>query len=320
VRRRIDSIAHPGAGREPLAVVVHSAGRGPAVAVTANIHGDEVTGVAAAHRLDELLPQLLVRGTVALYPSLNPRGLARQQRVQPDDGVDLNRVFPGERDGTGAARHAALLWDDLAARKLDALVDLHADSAVAVPYAIIDRATHLRGQARERMDRALAAMAHASGLTVLHEYPEDQYVKFRLDRSLAGAMVNHAGIAAITCEVGPRRAVDPAAVRVTVAAVLRILHHLGLVEQAPEDPLPRLPGGPWRRIAAPRVRAAGVFEPLLSPGDAFARGAVLGTVRSVEGEVRETVTAESSGIVVSWTEAAWIEARGVPGTLGVEET
>jgi uncharacterized protein len=319
VRRRIDAITLPGAGREPVAVVVHATGPGPVVAVTANIHGDEVTGVAAVHRLDELFPTLLVRGTVVLYPSLNPRGLARQQRVQPDDGVDLNRVFPGERDGTGAARHAALLWKDFADRKLDALVDLHADSAVSVPYAIVDRATHLRGEVRERMDEALQAMAHASGLTVLNEYPEDQYVKFHLDRSLAGAMVNHAGIAAVTLEVGPRRAVDPAAVRVTVAAVLRILVHLGLVQSDPEDPVPRLPGGPWRRIAAPRVRFGGVFEPVLSPGDRFDEGAVLGTVRAIEGTVREVVSAAAPGIVVSWTESAWIEARGVPGTLGVVE-
>lgn len=319
MRRRIDSIALPGAGREPLAVVVHSTGAGPAVAVTANIHGDEVTGVAAVHALDELFPNLLVHGTVVLYPSLNPKGLARQQRAQPDDGVDLNRIFPGERDGNAAARHAALLWQDLVERKLDALVDLHADSAVAVPYVIVDRATHLRGAARPRMDVALRAMADASGLTVLHEYPEDQYVKFRLDRSLAGAMVNHAGVPAITLEVGPRRAVDPRAVRVTVAAVLRILRHLGLVEQAPDDALPRIEGGPWRRVAAPRVRYGGVFEPTLAPGDRFEEGAILGTVRAVEGTVREVLHAATPGVVVSWTEAAWIEARGVPGTLAVAE-
>lgn len=328
VRRKLDAVAVDraaprGQARDPVPVVVLSVGpasrSGPVVGVAANVHGDEVTGVAAVHALDERLPGVLRRGTVVLYPSLNPRGLARQQRMQPDDGVDLNRVFPGEPEGAGAARHAHAIWQDMRARRLDALVDLHADSAVAIPYAIVDRATHLEGAARERIDRDVRAMADASGLTVLQEYPEDQYVRFRLDRSLAGATVNHAEVPAVTLEVGPRRAVDPASVRVTVDAVLRILRHLGLVDEAPDGPLPRLPGGPWRRAAAPRVQQGGVFEPTLAPGERFDRGQLLGTVRGVDGTVREVVHAEDAGIVVSWTEAAWLEARGVPGTLGVLE-
>lgn len=315
VGRQVQQIV--GADREVVPVVVLSAGEGPAVGVTANIHGDEVTGVAAVHALDEALRGALARGTVALYPSLNPRGLVQQQRGQPGDGGDLNRLFPGDPKGAGAVRLAAQLWQDLLGRKLHALVDLHADSAVSIPYAIIDRATHLRGDARARMDRDVAAMAEHSGLLVLHEYPEEQYVRFRLDRSLAGAMVNHAGIPAVTLEIGPRRAVDPRAVRATVAAVSRILRHLGLVDAAPEAT--PVPTGSWRRSAAPRVHSSGVFEPALVPGEAFEAGAVLGVVRAVDGTVREAIVAESAGIVVSWSESAWVEARAVPGTLGLCE-
>lgn len=325
VARRSDAIAL-GTDRDVVPVVVLSASPRPVVAVTANIHGDEVTGVAAIHALDEQLRATsgaagnpLVRGTVVLYPSLNPRGLVAQQRVQPIDGVDLNRVFPGDPNGVGASRLAGQLWADLVGRKPDALIDLHADSAVSIPYAIVDRATNHRGAARERMDRAVLAMADASGLTVLHEYPEDQYVRFRLDRSLAGAMVNHGSVPAVTLEIGPRRAVDPLAVRIAVAAVSRILHHLGLVASLDPGPVPRAAGGPWRRAAAPRVQSPGVFEPSLLPGDAFAQGDVLGVVRALDGTVREVVHADAKGIVVSWSETAWVDTRAVPGTLGLCE-
>lgn len=320
--RRSDAIAL-GTDRDVVPVVVLAASPRPVVAVTANIHGDEVTGVAAIHALDEQLRgssgPTLARGTVVLYPSLNPRGLVSQQRVQPIDGVDLNRVFPGDPNGVGASRLAGQLWADLVGRKPDALVDLHADSAVSIPYAIVDRATNHRGAARERMDRAVLAMADASGLMVLHEYPEDQYVRFRLDRSLAGAMVNHASIPAITLEIGPRRAVDPKAVRIAVAAVSRILEHLGLVEASEPAPPVVLAGIRWRRAAAPRVQSPGVFEPSLVPGEGFEAGDVLGVVRALDGTVREVVHADAKGIVVSWSETAWVDTRAVPGTLGLCE-
>jgi predicted deacylase len=288
------------------------------VAVTANVHGDEVVGVAAVHALDERLAAGLRCGTVALYPSLNPRGLLAQNRFQPDDGVDLNRVFPGEARGSGAARLAHAVFSDLGARRPDLVLDLHADSAASVPYALVDRATAHPAGRRAELERRMSDLARASGLFVLLEYPTEEYVRFRLDRSLAGAVVNHLGVPALTLEVGARRSVDPRAVVVAVDAVERVLAELGLVDAPPIAPSPT-PPGTWRRSAAPRVQVAGLFEPRVPPGEAFGAGEVLGTVRAVDGTIREIVRAETAGRVISWTEQPWMEPRSVPGTLAVAE-
>jgi hypothetical protein len=42
----------------------------------------------------------------------------------------------------------------------------------------------------------------------------------------------------------------------------------------------------------------------------------LAVVRGLDGDLRDEVRAEADGIVVSWVEGAWIDAGGVPGTLG----
>ncbi|MCB9685841.1 MAG: succinylglutamate desuccinylase/aspartoacylase family protein [Alphaproteobacteria bacterium] len=318
-RRRLDAI-QGAAGRDAgLPVVVWSAGPGPTVAITANVHGDEVVGVAAAHALDDAMSSTLRRGTLLIYPSLNPRGLQQMVRVHPEEGTDLNRLFPGDRQGGGTARCAALIWSDLLARRPDLLIDLHSDSSVSIPYAIVDRATSLRPDARTEMEARLEELARATGLLVLHEYPPEEYVRFRLDRSLAGAMVNHARVPALTLEVGARRTVDPASVRTATHAVLRVLHHADMLVAPPAEPDLAPPSGAWRRAAAPRSQTAGLFTPALPPGARFAAGQVLGTVRAVDGSVREVVRSESRGIVVSWSESPWLEARGVPGTLGLEE-
>ncbi|MCA9573755.1 MAG: succinylglutamate desuccinylase/aspartoacylase family protein, partial [Myxococcales bacterium] len=119
--------------RDTVPVLVHEASAGPVVAITANIHGDEATGVAVVQELDRWLAERLLKGAVVLYPSLNPAGLSNRTRVLPPDGADLNRLFPGHRDGSESERHAASIWKDLAARRVGLVIDLHADSARSIP-------------------------------------------------------------------------------------------------------------------------------------------------------------------------------------------
>lgn len=317
MRRTVDRF-RPRQGRD-LPVIAIEAASGPTLVVTANVHGDEVTGVAAAHALDALLQAELRRGRVILFPSLNPAGLEARKRMVPEDGADLNRLFPGDLRGVGSELLAADIFREVLRHRPHALIDLHADSATAIPYAIVDRAVRLDVSHRRRLSAALQALGQASGLTVLREYPEDEYLRFGLDRSLAGAMVNHAGVPAITIEAGPRRAVDPEAVDAAVTAVRRILHHLGLIDAAPEPHPTRRDGAIYRRASAPRTRRAGVLIPRRRPGDVFRIGEVIARVHGLDGQIVEELRAPADGIVVSWNEGGWIEARGVTGTLGIVE-
>lgn len=301
-------------GDETVPVIVHTRGAGPTVAVTANIHGDEATGVAAVLALDEVLRDGLLTGTVVLYPSLNPSGLSARTRVFRT-GHDLNRLFPGARRGGASDRHVHGIWTDLMDRGVELVVDLHADSGRSIPYAIVDRALPGVGQALEPV---LLAHAHATGLTVLKEYPADVYVKYGLDRSLAGALVNRRGIPAITIEAGPRRWVDRRAVDATVRGVLAVLSRLDLVEVPDERNRP-VEGGPWRRGSAPRTRASGLFHEVIPPGGRFEVGDVLGRVLDLKGETVDTLVASCRGVVISWIEASWLPSHSVPGTIGVEE-
>jgi predicted deacylase len=291
---------------------------GPNVVVTANLHGDEAVGVAAVHRLDQWLGTVDFAGTVSLYPSCNPLGLASQTRLVPGDDVDLNRSFPGSPRGAYAARLAAALWRDLCARRPDVVIDLHADSPLSIPYVIIDRPVrHVAGGRRELAAR-VARLAEATGLTVLREYPDDLYIQLGLDRSLAGAVVNLLGAPALTIEAGPRRYVSLESVEVAVDAVRGVLGAMSVVDEPVRVHSSRVPGV-WRRAGSARTRKAGVLRPELKPGEVFYRGDRVASLLSLTGVVEEEVTAVATGIVVSWVELAWVAAGGVIGTLGVVE-
>ena len=257
--------------------------RAPIVAITANIHGDECTGTGAVLRLAHALEPLLTRGTVHLYPSLNPEGLERRTRRVPEDDQDLNRLFPGDADGAPSEQLAHASWLDLESRQVDVVIDLHADAPGAIPYALLDRAVSLRGDARANLESLCESYAVATGLTVLHEYPDDRYARYRLDRSLTGAVLNRLRLPAITVEAGPRLVFDEQAVNTTVRAVLGVLHVLGMLSDAAPVHASRVGGGPWRRDSGPRAAASGLLVRRCEPGLLMKRGEPVAEVRALTG-------------------------------------
>lgn len=298
-------------------VEVRAVKAGPTVAVGANMHGDEATGLGIVHSLCRSLPDALSCGTVLLYPSLNPKGLEAQSRRMPSDELDPNRAYPGSPTGTPAERLAFRVWRDLEKRGTELYLDLHTDSPSAIPYAIVDRV--FQGPERTRLAARCEELAAASGFTVLREYPTERYVRFALQRSLPGALVNQRSIPSLTLEVGPRRCIDPEAVGEGVAAAYGVLTAAGLCARpAPAHPS-RISGGPWRREGGPRTTRNGVLVPKLPVGSAFERGSLLAEVRSLDGRVRESLIARFAGFVVAWPERAWVAVGTTSGTLGLKD-
>lgn len=311
------SIAVEGGPSLPV-LVLDAPAAGPCAVITANLHGDELTGLAACQRLAATLGPDLERGRVVLFPSLNPQGLAERVRTVPSDGGDLNRCFPGKRRGRGSERLAAAIWRSIAELRAEVVVDLHADSARSVPYVLLDRPVRLSGRAGRAMTSRLEALGQATGLFVIHEYPPEIYTRYSLDRSLSGALVNRAQVAAITIEAGPRRGIEPDAVGVVVEAVRGVLGTLEITGHAPR-PHPARREGRYRRVTAPRTPIEGWWDAEVAPGSTVARGDRLGVVRRIDGSAAEVLKAGEEGVVLSWVDSGWLAAGGAVGTMAVEE-
>jgi predicted deacylase len=292
-----------GLGPEIPVVSILSGRPGPTAAITANLHGDECTGIGAVFRLAEVLPKALVCGRVFLYSSLNPEGLARGSRALPGIEADLNRAFPGRSGGDRAERHAWRLWREIIARSPDVVIDLHTDSGASIPYAIVDRVVR----------------AASSGLTVLSEYPDDQYLRYRLDHSLPGALINEKGIAAVTLEVGPRGFVTRDAVDIAASGALGILSAVGMADVPASPHESCRSGGRWRRSSGPPITTEGVFIPHIRPGDALDQGDLIGVICALDGRLRQRIVAQKPCFVVSLTERSWVRPGQTCATLGIAD-
>lgn len=78
---------------------------GPTILLTGGIHGDEINGVEIVRQIIAKKINKPKKGTIICVPILNIFGFLNSDRTFPD-GRDLNRVFPGSKNGSLASRVA----------------------------------------------------------------------------------------------------------------------------------------------------------------------------------------------------------------------
>jgi predicted deacylase len=107
-------------------LAVNGALPGPTLCLTAAVHGDELNGIEIVRRVMHDIDADRLSGAVIGVPIVNVQGFRRGSRYLPDRR-DLNRYFPGNPNGSAAARIAHSLFNQVIAH-CDALVDLHTGS------------------------------------------------------------------------------------------------------------------------------------------------------------------------------------------------
>ena len=101
------------------------------IAIVSGIHGDEFEGQYVIYEMVRRLqehPECL-HGSVDLYPALNPLGMDMAVRELPGLHMDMNRIFPGNENGTALEKVAAAIVGDIAGA--DLCLDIHASNIFA---------------------------------------------------------------------------------------------------------------------------------------------------------------------------------------------
>ena len=96
--------------------------------IVTGTHGDELEGQMVcyemARRLNEAIGSL--DGQVEIYPALNPLGIDTIQRGIPNFDLDMNRIFPGNKEGSVAEQTAYAIIEDL--KGADLVIDIHSSN------------------------------------------------------------------------------------------------------------------------------------------------------------------------------------------------
>jgi uncharacterized protein len=276
---------------------------GPHVALIGGIHGCEYSSIAAVTRFMNELDTTELSGSITAVPIVSMESFRqRSPFVVPADGKNLNRSFPGSYDGTYTDVLARSIFDQVIA-PADVLLDLHGGDMVEAlePFAIYDASPH-----EERSH----AIALAFGLPYV--------VRQELDESGLGGMTSSAaasaGIPAVIAEAGGCGQLEEASTTLLVDGVRNVLRHL---EMLPGDPAP-----PRSRVVRSFVwmRAAqdGWWQPTVAAGDELAEGQLIGSLRTLYGDVIEELRAPGDGVVLFLTPIPVVRADGPLLGLGAD--
>ena len=268
---------------------------GKTITVSAGVHSREYIGIEALIRLAQELPAQMVQGTILLLHCCNYKGfLSRSADVMPQDGMNLNRAFPGAADGTPTQKLAAFLEQEII-RRTDYLVDLHSGGfcEALIPHV------YYHGAASEAVCAQSLRIAELTGA----EY---------LVRSEAkNGFYSHAGqcgVPAIIIERGGSGLLHEQEVQQDLADVKNILRGSGFLLDAPEKRFPHSILQNGRYLQAP---ASGCWYPKKQPGDRIEAGELLGEICDIYGRRLHSVFAEADGVVLYQTVSLGIEA-GTP--------
>ena len=252
---------------------------GPVVGVTAAVHGDEINGTGAIRRLIRERPFDLSAGTLVLVPVVNMLGFERHSRYLPDRR-DLNRSFPGSRDGSLASRLARSFFDGIV-KRCDYMIDLHTAAV---------RRTNFPNVRADLGNEELAGFARAFGasLTINGQGPKGSL------RTTAC----RAGTHTLILEAGEVWKVESGVVEYALRGIENCLKFLGMVDGEPVEPPYRVEVDATKWV---RAKHGGFLEFHVAPGDIVGEGEALATNADLTGEEQNVIRAPRDGVVLGMT-------------------
>lgn len=265
--------------------VVNGLHPGPRLFISAAIHGDELNGVEIIRRVLQQKALRRLNGAVIAVPIVNIFGLIQHSRYLPDRR-DLNRVFPGSRNGSLAAQLAYILLEDIV-KKCTHGIDIHTG------------ALHRSNlpQIRANLDDPITLeLAKAFGVPVLI----NSTVR---DGSLREAAAEN-GVTMLLYEGGEALRFDELCIRAGVRGVMQTMRKLGMLPQRRQKNKVLVEPFIARSSSWVRASLSGIFRSYKDLGDYVEQDEVLGKISDPSDMFIDQgyeICANSSGIIIGKT-------------------
>jgi predicted deacylase len=272
----------------PVAVV-HGAKAGPVLSLLAGAHGTEYASIIALEKLIATLDARQLSGTVVVVPLLNvPSFVKIVPHLNPVDGKNMNRMYPGKPDGTQTERASHLITRHVV-EPADHVIDFHGgdiDESLR-PYAYWNKT------GRAAQDAISKGMALAFGLdhiVISTGRPSDPNASVYFENTATTR-----GKPSVIVEAGHAGTVEADDVALLVNGTLSVMRHLKMLPGAPspvENPV-------WiDHLADVASEQTGIFYPLAKRGSYVTAGMKLGYITDFVGKTIAEPRAKEAGVLL----------------------
>jgi uncharacterized protein len=272
---------------------------GPQATVIAGVHGCEYVSIHAAQRLALELDPAEVIGRVLIVPIVSPSMFwGRSAFVSPSDGVNPNRVFPGDPAGSYTHALTHVIYSQCIAPS-DAFIDLHGGD-------LVEELASFAGYAADGPPDLVAkcrAMASALGLDyTLGSFDAPGTVSGQSNRVAA-----RNGIPSALAEAGGNGILTFPDVDLLVDGTRRVLQVTGNLPGEPQLP----PTQHLRWAGSHHASADGFWIGEVRAGQEVKAGQRLGRLTGLLGEPLDTVEAAADAVVVYRTTSSAVKQGGL---------
>lgn len=273
--------------------ILQGAQKGKRLCIVTGTHGDELEGQMVcymmAKRLNEHLGDLV--GQVDIYPALNPLGIDTIQRGIPNFDLDMNRIFPGNPNGTMAEQAAYTICEDL--KGADLVLDIHSSNL------------YLRETPQVRInvldEERLVPLAKELGVDFIWVHDAATVLESTLAHSL-----NSTGTRCLVVEMGVGERINHKMCSRLTDGIFKLMKAHGMwLGEVNDTPLPEGIVCKGDRVTFLNAETSGIFLTDLKSGTIVARGEEIG-------RIVEPLTGKTLSIVESPVEGYMFTIRAYP--------
>ena len=268
-------------------IVVNGTRPGPTLAIVAGSHGTEFASILALEKLAQAADPGGMSGALIIVPLMNIAAFRQKvPHLNPVDGKNMNRLWPGKADGTQTERVAWAVSKQVVGQ-CDYLIDLHGGDL----DENLRRYSYWPKTGNAKLDATSRGMVLAFGLDhiiIQNNQPNPPTVSI-------SRFAEDSGKPTIIAEAGHAGTTEAGDIDVLAEGCFNVMRHLKMMAgtvKAVEHPLWI---GPVVTVAGDQE---GIFYGAVVPEAYVPKGAKLGTITDYFGKVISEVRAPVAGVIV----------------------
>ncbi|HSG30808.1 MAG TPA: succinylglutamate desuccinylase/aspartoacylase family protein [Thermodesulfobacteriota bacterium] len=249
---------------------------GPVLLITAGLHGDELNGVEIIRRFILSEDSIPTTGTLVILPIVNVYGFLNNSRTMPD-GRDLNRSFPGTKEGSLAGRIAYTLMN-VVLPHVDYGVDFHT------------------GAVNKNYPQIRCTFDIPKNLELANAFSPAFIINSKLRDGSFRRAAQKEGKSILVFEGGESLRFDEVTIKEGIDGIKRLMSYLGMNNSVfiSNRETQVIKQSSWTRATH-----SGLYRPLVDYGDVVKKKQVIATITDPYGETEYKLKSRLNGYVLA---------------------
>lgn len=280
--------------------VVSGYKEGPTIFVCSTIHGDEINGIEIIRNLLANIDEKKLCGKLIAIPIVNIFGFNDHSRYLPDRR-DLNRCFPGIKNGSLASQLAYIFMQEIVL-KSDYGIDIHSASMHRVNYPQL------------RIDTD-----NEANLELAKIFSPPVIVNSNLRDGSLRSVGAELKIPIIVYEAGEILRFDKNATNIGLQGIYNVMHHIKMLES------PITNSGDFKNTfiaqSSTWIRAlqSGIFVPEVELGDRVKKNQIVATISNPFGDNKIAINSHEDGVIIGLTKIPLVNKGDALMHLGLDK-